>query len=111
MKWLSIGDEFTRERLVLKVGRGMTSSYAIDTLAELLSMRGVPNAIRSDDGPEVVAKAIQSWLAKVGVQTLYIEPGSPWQSRSDGVGRSAKGQSSGELSSPAAGRVSEAGRV
>ena len=102
MKWLSIGDEFTRERLVLKVGRGMTSSYATDTLAELFSMRGVPNAIRSDDGPEIVT----SWLAKVGVQTLYIEPGSPWQSRSDGVGRSAIGQSSGELSCPAAGRVS-----
>ena len=60
-----------------KVGRGMTSSYATDTLAELFSMRGVPNATRSDNGPEIVAKTIPSWLAKMGVQTLCIEPGQP----------------------------------
>lgn len=79
LKWLSIVDEFTRECLALKVARGMTSEDVIDTLAELFAMRGVPSAIRSDNGPEFVAKAIQDWLAKVGVQTLYINPGSPWQ--------------------------------
>ena len=79
MKWLSIVDEFTRECLALKVDRGITSEDVIDTLAELFSMRGVPTAIRSDNGPEFVARAIQDWLAKVGVGTLYIEPGSPWQ--------------------------------
>ena len=79
LKWLSIVDEFTRECLALKVDRGITSEDVIDTLAELFSMRGVPTAIRSDNGPEFVARAIQDWLAKVGVGTLYIEPGSPWQ--------------------------------
>jgi hypothetical protein len=80
-------------------------------------MRGVPSASRRDNGPEIVAKTIPSWLAKMGVQTLCIEPGSPWQSssgrraKSDGVGRSAIGQSSGDLSWPAAGRVSEPRRV
>ena len=79
MKWLSIVDEFTRECLALKVDRGITSEDVIDTLAELFSMRGVPTAIRSDNGPEFVARAIQDWLRTVGVGTLYIEPGSPWQ--------------------------------
>jgi transposase InsO family protein len=51
----------------------------IDTLAELFAMRGVPSCIRSDNGPEFVAQAIRRWLAQVGVETLYIEPGSPWE--------------------------------
>ncbi len=51
----------------------------IDTLAELFAMRGVPKCVRSDDGPEFVAHAIRRWLAKVDVETLYIEPGSPWE--------------------------------
>ena len=75
LKWLSIVDEFTRERLALKVDSGITSEDVIDTLAELFSMRGGASAIRSDNGPDFVAKAIQSWLAKVGVHTLYIQPG------------------------------------
>ncbi len=79
LKWLSIVGEFSRECLALKVVRGMTSEDVIDTLAELSAMRGVPNAIRRGNGPEFVAKAIQNWLAKVGVQTLYIKPGSPWE--------------------------------
>ncbi len=79
LKWLSIVDEFTRECLVLKVDRGITSEAVIDWLAELFAMRGVPRCIRSDNGPEFIAHAIRKWLAAVGVQTLYIEPGSPWQ--------------------------------
>jgi transposase InsO family protein len=79
LKWLSIIDEFTRECLCLKVDRGITSEDVIDTLAELFAMRGVPNHIRSDNGPEFVAHAIGQWLARVGVHTLYIEPGAPWQ--------------------------------
>ena len=51
----------------------------IDTLAELFAMRGVPRCIRSDNGPEFIAHAIRTWLARVGVETLYIEPGSPWE--------------------------------
>ena len=79
LKWLSIVDEFTRECLTLKVARSITSEDVIDALAELFAMRGVPAHIRSDNGPEFVAHAIQRWLAQVGVQTLYIAPGAPWE--------------------------------
>ena len=63
----------------MKVARGITSEAVIDWLAELLAMRGVPKCIRSDNGPEFIARAVRKWLAQVGVQTLYVEPGSPWQ--------------------------------
>ena len=79
LKWLSIVDEYTRECLTLKVDRGITSEDVIDTLAELFAMRGVPRHIRSDNGPEFIAQAIQRWLTQVDVETLYIEPGSPWE--------------------------------
>lgn len=79
LKWLSIVDEYTRECLALKVARGITSEDVIDTLAELFAMRGVPQHVRSDNGPEFIAKAIQQWLGQVGVETLYIEPGAPWE--------------------------------
>jgi putative transposase len=79
LKWLSIVDEHTRECLALKVDRGITAEDVIDTLAELFAMRGVPGAIRSDNGPEFVAVAIQRWLKQVDVETLYIAPGSPWE--------------------------------
>ena len=79
LKWLSIVDEYTRECLVLKVDRGITAEDVIDTLAELFAMRGVPRAIRSDNGPEFVAAAIQRWLSQVDVETRYIAPGSPWE--------------------------------
>lgn len=77
--WLSIVDGYTRECLALNVDRSITSEDVIDTLAELFAMRGVPRAIRSDNGPEFVAHAIRRWLHQVGTQTLYIEPGSPWE--------------------------------
>lgn len=79
LKWLSIVDEYTRECLTLKVDRGITSEDVIDTLAELFAMRGLPECIRSDNGPEFVARAIQRWLRQLGVETLYIAPGSPWE--------------------------------
>lgn len=79
LKWLSIVDEYTRECLALKVDRGITAEDVIDTLSELFAMRGVPRGIRSDNGPEFVAAAIQRWLKQVDVQTLYIAPGSPWE--------------------------------
>jgi transposase InsO family protein len=79
LKWLTIEDEFTRESLALKVDRSITSEDVIDTLAELLAMWGVPGHIRSDNGPEFIAQAIQRWLAQLGVETLYIEPGAPWE--------------------------------
>lgn len=79
LKWLSIVDEHTRECLALKADRSITSEDVIDTLAELFAMRGVPQAIRSDNGPEFVAQSIQEWLRRLGIATLYIAPGSPWE--------------------------------
>jgi putative transposase len=79
LKWLSIVDEYTRECLCLKVDRSITSEDVIDTLAELFAMRGVPKHIRSDNGPEFIAHAIQRWTKQLEIDTLYIEPGSPWE--------------------------------
>jgi putative transposase len=79
LKWLSMVDEYTRECLALKAGHSITSEDVIDTLAELFAMRGVPRHIRSDNGPEFIAGAIRRWLNQVGVEALYVEPGSPWE--------------------------------
>jgi transposase InsO family protein len=79
LKWLSIVDEHTRECLALKVDRSITSEDVIDTLAELFAMRGVPQHIRSDNGSEFIARAIQRWTKQLSIETLYIEPGSPWE--------------------------------
>jgi transposase InsO family protein len=79
LKWLSIVDEYTRECLALKVDRSITSEDVIDTLAELFAMRGVPRQIRSDNGPEFIARAIQRWTKQLAIETLYIEPGRPWE--------------------------------
>jgi transposase InsO family protein len=57
----------------------MTSGDVIDLLIELLHTRGLPQFIRSDNGPEFIAKAIRNWLEKASVRTLYIAPGSPWE--------------------------------
>ena len=79
LKWLSIVDEFTRECLTLKVDRRLTAEDVIDTLAELFAARGVPRHIRSDNGPEFIAKAIQKWTQQLEIGTLYIAPGAPWE--------------------------------
>ena len=75
------GRRYTRECLALKVARSITSEDVIDTLAELFAeYAGVPKCIRSDNGPEFVARAASGrWLGRVDVETLYIEPGSPWE--------------------------------
>lgn len=79
LKCLSIVDEYTRECLALKLGRNITSEDVIDTLAELFAMRGVPCHIRSDNGPEFIAKPLRRWLEQLEIETLYVAPGSPWQ--------------------------------
>lgn len=79
VKILSIVDEFTRECLALEVSRKFKARDVIDVLADLLVIRGVPKHIRSDNGPEFVAKAIRRWLKRAGVEALYITPGSPWE--------------------------------
>jgi putative transposase len=79
LKWLSIIDEHTRECLALKVARSITSADVLDTLAELFAMRGVPQGIRSDNGPEFVSVLIREWLERLQINALYIAPGSPWE--------------------------------
>jgi transposase InsO family protein len=79
LKWLSVVDEYTRKCLALKVDHGITSEDVINTLAELFAMRGVPQHIRSDNGPEFIAQTLCRWLKQVGVGTLYIELGSRWE--------------------------------
>ena len=78
-KVLTIIDEYTRECLAIEVERHLTSEDVIDKLYYLFLFRGGPEHTRSDNGPEFTAKAIRRWLARMGVKTLFIEPGSPWE--------------------------------
>ena len=64
---------------MIKVDRKLNATSVIDTLSDLFILRGVPGFIRSDNGPEFVAQAVQDWIAVVGAQTAYTEPGSPWE--------------------------------
>ena len=79
LKWFTLVDEYTRECLALEVRRGMTAKAVNAVLTEVVRERGVPAHIRSDNGPEFIAKAIRSWMAGAGLETLYIEPGAPWE--------------------------------
>jgi transposase InsO family protein len=79
LKLLNVIDEFTRECLAIEVSRKQSSRDVLRTLAGLVLRHGVPEHIRSDNGPEFVAKAVRQWLSRLGVQTLFIEPGSPWE--------------------------------
>jgi putative transposase len=76
---LTILDEYTRECLAILVDRHISSQDVIDKLFDLFIFRAIPGYIRSDNGPEFTAKAIRSWLNRMGVNTLFIEPGSPWE--------------------------------
>ncbi len=75
---LTLIDEYTRECLAIRVAGRLGSYEVIEALADVMLFRGVPEHIRSDNGPEFVAE-LRQWLAKVGTGTLYIEPGSPWE--------------------------------
>ncbi len=79
IRLLVVIDEFTRECLAIDVARRLTSDDMLERLSWLMATRGVPTHIRSDNGPEMTAKAVREWLRRVGVKTLYIEPGSPWE--------------------------------
>jgi len=79
LKWLSVVDEYTRECLVLEVRRSLTADGVIEAISEAMKRRGAPKHIRSDNGPEFIAGALKSWLKRAKVETLYVEPGSPWQ--------------------------------
>jgi len=78
-KILTLIDEFTRESLSIKVNRRISSQDVIDELFHLFIFRGIPEHIRSDNGPEFTARAVRRWLSRLGVKTLFIEPGSPWE--------------------------------
>jgi putative transposase len=79
IRLLVVIDEYTRECLAIDVARRLTSDDVLERLSWLMATRGVPAHIRSDNGPEMTAKAVRDWLRRVGVKTLYIEPGSPWE--------------------------------
>ena len=78
-RMLTVMDEYTRECLAIRVDRKLNSYDVIEQLADLFIQRGTPDYIRSDNGPEFVATAVRGWLERLGVKTLYIEPGSPWE--------------------------------
>ena len=72
-------DEFTHACLAIRVARKLKATDVIDVLSDLFILRGVPGHIRSDNGPEFVARAVQGWITAVGARTAYIAPGSPWE--------------------------------
>ena len=76
---LNIIDEYTRESLSILVARKISNQDVIDLLFDLFIFRGIPEHIRSDNGPEFTARAIRRWLGRLGIKTLFIEPGSPWE--------------------------------
>jgi putative transposase len=79
LKLLPIVDEYTRECLTIEVERHLTAKDVVSTLEYLFEVRGEPEHIRSDNGPEFIAEVVKDWLARRGAKTLYIEPGSPWE--------------------------------
>ena len=89
LKCLTIIDEFHRESLSIDVQGSIRSGRVIDELARLIALHGAPAYLRSDNGPEFIAKAVKKWLKKNGIKTAYIEPGKPWQ---NGVNESFNGR-------------------
>jgi len=91
---LTILDEYTRECLAIRVVRRMDSLKVLTSLAGLFLRHGVPEHIRSDNGPEFTAIAVRKWLERLKVKTLFIEPGSPWE---NGYNESFNGKLRDEL--------------
>ena len=79
IKLMVVIDEYTRECLAVYVARRIRGKDAIDVFADLMEIHGIPEHIRSDNGPEMVAKKLRDWLNRLGTKTLYITPGSPWE--------------------------------
>lgn len=79
IKMLTVVDEFTRESLCIEVKRRLKSADVIEVLGELFLNRGCPMHVRSDNGPEFIAKELRKWMGKFNVKPTYIEPGSPWE--------------------------------
>jgi len=79
LKWLAVVDEFTRECLALEPARGFTAGQVIQRVAQIIERRGAPEHIRSDNGPEFIARRLRDWLQGRRVGALYIQPGAPWE--------------------------------
>ena len=94
LRILTLIDEYTRECLALKVAHRLRSQDVLEQLGYLFIYRGLPGYIRSDNGPEFTAKAVRYWLERLGIQTLFIEPGSPWE---NGYNESFNGKFRDEL--------------
>lgn len=94
---LTVIDEYTRECLAIDVARAITADDVLHRLSELFARRGVPAHIRSDNGPEFTARAVRRWLGALGVTTLFIAPGSPWE---NGYVESFNGKVRDELLNP-----------
>jgi putative transposase len=86
---LNVMDEFTREGLAVAAASSMPAKFVIGVLLGLFAEHGHPKYLRSDNGPEFVAKAVRTWLKGQGTETMYIEPGKPWQ---NGYGESFNGK-------------------
>ena len=94
---MTIIDEYTRESLSIDVARRLTSENVLERLTQLFVHRAVPDHIRSDNGPEFTAHRVREWLACLGLKTLFIEPGSPWE---NGYIESFNGKLRDELLNP-----------
>jgi len=94
IRMLTVIDEYTRECLAIRTARRIRSDDVIHTLTELFVINGAPEHIRSDNGPEFTARVVRGWLERVGVKTLFIEPGSPWE---NGYNESFNGKLRDEL--------------
>jgi putative transposase len=79
LRLMTLIDEFTRKCLAIRVARRINAIGVIETLADAMLFEGVPAYIRSDNGPEMIAKVLREWLSGLGTKSLYIEPGSPWE--------------------------------
>ena len=82
LKCLTVADEFTKEGLAIDVDGRIRSGRVIEVLSRLVSARGAPRFLRSDNGPEFVSKALLSWIVTQGIGTALVEPGKPWQNAS-----------------------------
>ncbi len=79
LKILVVLDEFTRECLAIRVANRITSTDVLGILAALMAERGAPKHVRSDNGPEFIARKVRRWLKRYAIDALFIEPGSPWE--------------------------------
>ena len=94
VRMITVIDEYTRECMAIRAARRIRSDDVIHLLTELFAFNGVPEHIRSDNGPEFTSKVVRDWLPRVGVKTLFIEPGSPWE---NGYNESFNGKLRDEL--------------